>query len=149
VNCALERQIADDYKEALRLFKVSTMAAQGGNLSGGIFKKLILNKLSNRLILSNEEGEITSKEERELGDDKKEKLNWTTHELLWRNRLARSAVNRKVGGSNPPRSGLLFPCNSFFIFNCKINILFLKLLTFFFCRLTAILLEISGVEGLI
>ena len=22
---------------------------------------------------------------------------------LWRNRLARSAVNRKVGGSNPPR----------------------------------------------
>ena len=25
-------------------------------------------------------------------------------ELLWRNRLARSAVNRKVGGSSPPRS---------------------------------------------
>ena len=24
-------------------------------------------------------------------------------ESLWRNRLARSAVNRKVGGSNPPR----------------------------------------------
>ena len=23
---------------------------------------------------------------------------------LWRNRLARSAVNRKVGGSSPPRS---------------------------------------------
>ena len=25
------------------------------------------------------------------------------HPPLWRNRLARSAVNRKVGGSNPPR----------------------------------------------
>ena len=25
-------------------------------------------------------------------------------DLLWRNRLARSAVNRKVGGSSPPRS---------------------------------------------
>ena len=25
---------------------------------------------------------------------------------LWRNRLARSAVNRKVGGSSPPRDGL-------------------------------------------
>ncbi len=24
--------------------------------------------------------------------------------LLWRNWLARSAVNRKVGGSNPPKS---------------------------------------------
>ena len=28
--------------------------------------------------------------------------------LLWRNRLARTAVNRKVGGSSPPRSGLPF-----------------------------------------
>ena len=27
---------------------------------------------------------------------------------LWRNRLARSAVNRKVGGSSPPRDGLFF-----------------------------------------
>ncbi|GAU91143.1 hypothetical protein RvY_03457 [Ramazzottius varieornatus] len=27
--------------------------------------------------------------------------------LLWRNWLARSAVNRKVGGSNPPRSVFL------------------------------------------
>jgi hypothetical protein len=26
-----------------------------------------------------------------------------TSTSLWRNRLARSAVNRKVGGSNPPR----------------------------------------------
>ena len=25
---------------------------------------------------------------------------------LWRNRLARSAVNRKVGGSSPPRDGV-------------------------------------------
>ena len=25
---------------------------------------------------------------------------------LWRNRLARSTVNRKVGGSSPPRDGL-------------------------------------------
>ena len=27
---------------------------------------------------------------------------------LWRNRLARSAVNRKVGGSSPPRDVLYF-----------------------------------------
>ena len=27
---------------------------------------------------------------------------------LWRNRLARSAVNRKVGGSNPPGGDNLF-----------------------------------------
>ena len=27
---------------------------------------------------------------------------------LWRNRLARSAVNRKVGGSSPPRDELAF-----------------------------------------
>ncbi|GAA6094278.1 uncharacterized protein LOC113168728 [Tachysurus ichikawai] len=27
---------------------------------------------------------------------------------LWRNRLARSAVNRKVGGSSPPRDGEAF-----------------------------------------
>ena len=27
---------------------------------------------------------------------------------LWRNRLARSAVNRKVGGSSPPRDVILF-----------------------------------------
>jgi hypothetical protein len=38
---------------------------------------------------------------------------------LWRNRLARSAVNRKVGGSNPPR-------DEFFL--CFL----LKLLFFFF-----------------
>ena len=31
-------------------------------------------------------------------------LNMIFIELLWRNRLARSAVNRKVGGSIPPRS---------------------------------------------
>lgn len=27
---------------------------------------------------------------------------------LWRNRLARSAVNRKVGGSSPPRDAAVF-----------------------------------------
>ena len=27
---------------------------------------------------------------------------------LWRNRLARSAVNRKVGGSSPPRDGSFY-----------------------------------------
>ena len=27
---------------------------------------------------------------------------------LWRNRLARSAVNRKVGGSNPPRDDIFY-----------------------------------------
>ena len=35
----------------------------------------------------------------------------TANELglsLWRNRLARSTVNRKVGGSSPPRDGLHF-----------------------------------------
>jgi hypothetical protein len=30
---------------------------------------------------------------------------------LWRNRLARSAVNRKVGGSNPPRDEIFFYSN--------------------------------------
>jgi hypothetical protein len=34
---------------------------------------------------------------------------------LWRNRLARSAVNRKVGGSNPPR-------DEFFLFFIKNNL---------------------------
>ena len=29
--------------------------------------------------------------------------NISSSSSLWRNRLARSAVNRKVGGSNPPR----------------------------------------------
>ena len=29
-------------------------------------------------------------------------------ESLWRNRLARSAINRKVGGSSPPRDGFLY-----------------------------------------
>ena len=37
---------------------------------------------------------------------------------LWRNRLARSAVNRKVGGSSPPRDGLFF---SFRLFTSKIQ----------------------------
>ena len=34
----------------------------------------------------------------------------------WRNRLARSAVNRKVGGSSPPGDGTFFPFRSFFFF---------------------------------
>ena len=33
---------------------------------------------------------------------------------LWRNWLARSAVNRKVGGSSPPRDVLLFYVPYFF-----------------------------------
>ena len=32
---------------------------------------------------------------------------------LWRNRLARSAVNRKVGGSSPPRDGLAWTLVTF------------------------------------
>ena len=38
---------------------------------------------------------------------------------LWRNRLARSAVNRKVGGSSPPRDDIFFAqnCDEFFINN--------------------------------
>ena len=30
-------------------------------------------------------------------------INIRSKKSLWRNRLARSAVNRKVGGSSPPR----------------------------------------------
>ena len=33
----------------------------------------------------------------------------------WRNRLARSAVNRKVGGSSPP-GGVIFFIDSLFLF---------------------------------
>ena len=35
--------------------------------------------------------------------------NWFLHPKrwsLWRNRLARSTVNRKVGGSSPPKDGV-------------------------------------------
>ena len=39
------------------------------------------------------------------------------YELLWRNRLARSAVNRKVGGSSPPRSVVFVFC---FDFDCML-----------------------------
>ena len=31
----------------------------------------------------------------------------TANESSWRNRLARSTVNRKVGGSSPPEDGFL------------------------------------------
>ena len=34
---------------------------------------------------------------------------------MWRNRLARSAVKRKVGGSSPPRSVVIVYC---FDFDC-------------------------------
>jgi hypothetical protein len=34
------------------------------------------------------------------------------YESLWRNRLARSAVNRKVGGSSPPRDEFIFSISS-------------------------------------
>ena len=34
---------------------------------------------------------------------------------LWRNRLARSAVNRKVGGSSPPRDGTVLLAQSPFL----------------------------------
>ena len=33
---------------------------------------------------------------------------WSTWKSLWRNRLARSTVNRKVGGSSPPRDEVIF-----------------------------------------
>ena len=36
------------------------------------------------------------------------KLSQKSQLSLWRNRLARSTVNRKVGGSSPPRDGLYF-----------------------------------------
>ena len=38
---------------------------------------------------------------------------------LWRNRLARSAVNRKVGGSNPPRDDYFLAIYSFKLKNKK------------------------------
>ena len=36
------------------------------------------------------------------------KLSQKSQLSLWRNRLARSTVNRKVGGSSPPRDGFHF-----------------------------------------
>ena len=39
--------------------------------------------------------------------------------LLWRNWLARSAVNRKDGGSSPPRSEIFFPF--LVLFDCNFN----------------------------
>ena len=49
---------------------------------------------------------------------------------LWRNRLARSAVNRKVGGSNPPRDDFLifgYCSNSNFEEKSKFFLLYLFL----------------------
>ena len=44
---------------------------------------------------------------------------------LWRNRLARSAVNRKVGGSSPPRDGggVLFDFCFFFRTHSGLSVL--------------------------
>ncbi|KAL5017739.1 hypothetical protein ScPMuIL_005178, partial [Solemya velum] len=41
---------------------------------------------------------------------------------LWRNRLARSAVNRKVGGSSPPRDAIFLKlkARSWLIVKCTI-----------------------------
>ena len=39
------------------------------------------------------------------------------NQSLWRNRLARSAVNRKVGGSNPPRDDIF--CSVIFSRACE------------------------------
>ncbi|KAL6588298.1 hypothetical protein U3516DRAFT_773958 [Neocallimastix sp. 'constans'] len=42
--------------------------------------------------------------------------------LLWRNWLARSAVNREVGGSSPPRSSSIIKDKSYFnMANCKLK----------------------------
>ena len=46
------------------------------------------------------------------GQGKKHRL---SSRSLWRNWLARSAVNRKVGGSSPPRDGLFFPPQAFYL----------------------------------
>ena len=49
---------------------------------------------------------------------------------LWRNRLARSAVNRKVGGSSPPRCGFLisfFTFQNHFSFNLACSFIYLML----------------------
>ena len=51
---------------------------------------------------------------------------------LWRNRLARSAVNRKVGGSSPP-SDAFYYCCYFFLFVRRIIMLELFLVTTIFC----------------
>ena len=39
---------------------------------------------------------------------RRNKKGWHSSRSLWRNRLARSAVNRKVGGSSPPRDVTFF-----------------------------------------
>ena len=38
-------------------------------------------------------------------------VHWKAHMPPWRNWLARSAVNRKVGGSSPPGGAIFFPQN--------------------------------------
>ena len=64
-------------------------------------------------------------------DDKKR---FKHHLSLWRNRLARSTVNRKVGGSSPPRDGSFLYCEILycskdslqFFFNEKDRLAFTK-----------------------
>ncbi|KRY88652.1 hypothetical protein T4D_3943 [Trichinella pseudospiralis] len=47
---------------------------------------------------------------------------------LWRNRLAHSAVNRKVGGSSPPRDvGFLYFINFFFSMSNPVNAITVEL----------------------
>ena len=46
---------------------------------------------------------------------------------LWRNRLARSAVNRKVGGSSPPRDEIFCPFYSLFEFSELFSFRMMKL----------------------
>ena len=41
------------------------------------------------------------------------------YKSLWRNRLARSAVNRKVGGSSPPRDVFFFLKTQNVFFSCR------------------------------
>jgi hypothetical protein len=54
---------------------------------------------------------------RTTNDKRSRKTPWrkTGMQPPWRNRLARSAVNRKVGGSSPPGGGITF-FHSFNIF---------------------------------
>ena len=52
---------------------------------------------------------------------------------LWRNRLARSAVNRKVGGSSPPRDARsLLVCLFIYLFICLFIYLFVYSLNYLF-----------------
>ena len=58
----------------------------------------------------------------------------------WRNWLARSAVNRKVGGSNPP-GGVFFIF--FYIIQYKCNIILLIIVKYNICNISVIILYIN------